>query len=212
VALTYRVSSLTHAHIARPSLRTHSSRAIGLPMATLDRILSDLTQEPRRLPLTADAAPGIYSWWVPPERLGDADPRIPEVSAGAAGWSLLYCGIAPNSTTSRRLLSKRVGRDHSRGSIGNSTFRQSLAALLRDTLRLEPLAGYDRSRVRDEGALTAWLTTHCGLTWAVQPAPWDWEVRVIGALLPPLSISPGAHPFRFQVSEARSRLRADCGL
>jgi hypothetical protein len=137
---------------------------------------------------------------------------MPEVSAGAAGWSLLYCGIAPNSTRSRRLLSTRVDRYHSRGSIGNSTFRQNLAALLRDTLGLEPLAGFDRSRVRDERALTTWLTTHCGLTWAVQPAPWEWEARVIEVLLPPLSISPGAHPFRFQVSEARSRLRSDCGL
>lgn len=179
-------------------------------MHTLDRILSSLTEEPRRLPITADSEPGIYAWWVEPKRLEDAEPRIPEVPAGVDGWSLLYCGIAPNSPTSGRHLAARIARDHSNGSIGSSTFRQSLAALLRDTLDLQPLAGYDRSRIRNERPLTVWMTAHCGLTWAMQPAPWEWEAQVIEALRPPLSIRPGAHPFRFEVSSARSRLRRDC--
>lgn len=181
-------------------------------MSALDRILGDLIREPQRLPVAADAEPGLYAWWAKPDRLGDARPAIPEVTAGAAGWSLLYVGIAPNSPTSRRLLSTRIARDHSGGTIGNSTFRQSLASLLRDDLELQPMAGYDRSRLRDESSLTSWMNANCGLTWAVQPMPWKWERRVINTLLPPLSISPGAHPFRFEVSAARSRLRRDCGV
>lgn len=181
-------------------------------MSVLDRIVRDLIRSPRRIPVSADAEPGLYAWWATPDRLADARPAIPLITAGVGGWALLYVGIAPNSPKSRRLMSNRIAHDHTRGTIGNSTFRQSLAALLRDYLRLEPMPGYDRSRLRNEGALTSWMNANCGLTWAVQPAPWEWEERTIAFLLPPLSIRPGANPFRFEVSAARARLRRDCDL
>ena len=158
------------------------------------------------------AQPGLYAWWAIPDHLGDASPAIPPVLVGADGWSLLYVGIAPNSPSSSRNLAVRIGRDHEGGTIGNSTFRQSLAALLRRSLALEPLAGYDRSRLVNEAPLTSWMDEHCGLTLVIAQAPWRYERAVIARLDPPLDIRDGTHPFREEVQAARSALRRDCGL
>jgi hypothetical protein len=113
--------------------------------AEVVRLVRKLTAAPVAPPETAPPAqPGLYAWWVILDHLSDANPAIPPVLVGAAGWSLLYVGIAPSSPSSSRNLAVRIGHDHNRGNIGGSTFRQSLAALLRGRLALQPPWGHSK--------------------------------------------------------------------
>ena len=92
--------------------------------------------------------PGFYAWWSRPDDLDAAHPAIPPSTLDLSGqWSLLYVGISPRRAASPRRLPDRIGHDHSRGNIGGSTFRYSLAALLRGSLALTPLVGRDRARI-----------------------------------------------------------------
>jgi GIY-YIG catalytic domain len=120
---------------------------------------------------TPFAGPGFYAWWIAPAHLRDADPPIPRVPFGDDSWSLLYVGIAPNGPRSSRSVDTRVAKDHQGGSIGNSTFRQSMAAILMEHLHLRPLAGYDRSRIEDEKPLMSYIEQTCGLTTFGFPRP-----------------------------------------
>src|SRR5207253_9267471 len=58
-------------------------------------------------------------------------------------------------------------------------FRQSLAAILRQSLALSPRAGRDRARLVDERPLSQWIEENCALTTAVVAKPWTIEDEVI---------------------------------
>ena len=181
--------------------------------AAADAIAAALSTVPG--PPRVDAVPdkaGLYAWWVTTDHLGDADPPIPAEHKPIGEWTLVYVGIAPDRPGSGRTLRSRIAKDHTGGTIGNSTFRQSIASLFRDHLGLVPLSGYDRSRVIDERPLTQWLSAHCGLTTIEVDDPWRYEEVVIATLQPPLNIKHGSHPFRHVVSAAREQLRRDCGV
>jgi hypothetical protein len=95
-------------------------------------------------------APGFYAWWARPERLADSQPPIPAVypSEASDDWALLYVGIAPKRPSragADRTIAARISKDHRGGNIGGSTFRQSLAALLRERLGLVTKSGHDRA-------------------------------------------------------------------
>jgi hypothetical protein len=162
-------------------------------------------------------APGFYAWWARPERLIDSTPEIPAVqpAGGPADWALLYVGIAPkrpSRTGVDRTIAARISKDHRGGTIGGSTLRQSLAALLRDSLGLSPRLGRDRPRLLDEQPLSQWIVENCALTTAVRAEPWTIEEEVIRLTAAPLNLVPGYHDFRHVVREARERLRRDCGV
>lgn len=117
---------------------------------------------------------GLYSWWV------DA--------AGAAALSrglgqpiapgLIYAGLAgatsPGRPSAASTLRSRIGSNHLRGGIHASTWRRSLAAVLRDDLGLDVAAGDldPPSQLR----LTEWMNAHLSL--AVYPIA---ERAVVGA-------------------------------
>lgn len=163
-------------------------------------------------------APGFYAWWTRPACLSEAVPAIPLVcpSGSPAGWALLYVGIAPRGTRSRaaveRTIAARISKDHRSGNIGGSTFRQSLASLLRGSLALLPKQGHDRARLVTEAPLSLWISAHCALTTAVTATPSRIEDEVIRTLCAPLNLRPGYHEFRFAVEQARRALRHNCGL
>ena len=188
-------------------------RILLMTAAGADAIAAALTRVPgpSRVDVVPDK-PGSYAWWVTTDHLADSYPPIPLEEERIAGWTLVYVGIAPDRLGGRRTLRSRIAKDHTGGTIGNSTFRQSMASLFRDHLGLVPLSGYDRSRVVDERPLTEWLSAHCGLTTIEMDAPWLYEERVIATLGPPLNIKHGTHPFRHVVSAAREQLRRDCGV
>jgi hypothetical protein len=146
-------------------------------------------------------------------RLRDAKPTIPAVHpTRRTNVGLLYVGIAPNGPRSSRTVADRVKTDHRGGSIGGSTFRQSIAALLLDHLALQPKPGHDRSRLVDERPLTEYIERYCYLTTVSRPRPWEVEDDVVRKLNPPLNLRPGYHDFRSKVESARDRLWEACGL
>jgi hypothetical protein len=171
-------------------------------------------------PLPADRSivpdkPGFYAWWAKPANLTDADPPIPAVypPGSLPGWSLLYVGIAPkhpSKTGVDRTIAARISKDHRGGNIGGSTFRQSLASILRTSLALSPKRGHERARLVDEAPLSRWIDATCALTTAVTATPSRVEDDVIRTLGAPLNLRPGYHEFRFVVEEARRALRRDC--
>lgn len=106
------------------------------PASQLEQVLRALCDE--SLSMTPDAfrtpdpsrdVPGLYTWWV--------DEAGRETLVEVMGHVLenpIYCGQAGavhGRQTSSATLRSRVGRNHIRGNIGSSTFRQTLAALLR---------------------------------------------------------------------------------
>jgi hypothetical protein len=170
---------------------------------------------PYRVGSTFPNVSGFYAWWIQKARVADADPWIPLVEPEIAptDLSLIYVGICPSSPNVRgnRTLAVRLGRDHCSGNIGASTFRFSLAALLRKRLRLAPKRGHGRARIEDEVPLTAWIEQFCRLTLTPHSEPWKIETPVIEKLNPPLNLRPGFHAFRSSVAAARHQLEDDCG-
>jgi hypothetical protein len=157
--------------------------------------------------------PGFYAWWINETRRADAIPEIPlnRPSPTLAPWSLLYVGICPKRQ-SARTIEDRIQKDHRGSSIGASTFRFSMASLLRDSLGITPIREHGRVRITDEHSLSDWIDKHCALTFAQYDRPWVIEVDVIQALRPPLNLQHGIHEFRVAVSYQRHRLKGDCGL
>lgn len=174
-----------------------------------------LASNPKPPPQAAPpSAHGFYAWWCRDECLDRADPLIPKEPRPPVSpmWSLLYVGISPNGPTSARNIAIRFAKDHTGGTIGGSTFRQSIASLLLASLALEPRRGSDRSRLVSEAPLANWIEESCGVTFAPVERPWLLEKEVIGLLNPPLNIDNGTHPFRWNVKDQRAALRHACGL
>jgi len=179
-------------------------------------VVAELLTGPVRTPSHArpPVASGFYTWWCRVDRLDDSAPVMPMEARPPIdeNWSLLYVGISPSSPNSTRNIASRFAKDHVGGNIGGSTFRQSLASLLFDALRLQARVGSDRSRLISEVALSRWIENSCGVTFARAERPWELERAVISALNPPLNLDAGTHPFRAEVSARRSALRRACGL
>ena len=124
--------------------------------------------------------PGLYTWWI--DQAGAADLSRGMGHPVSAG--LLYAGkagghrreAAPSSAT----LWGRVVGNHLRGNVRSSTFRQSLAAILRE-------AGVGD----DEDAVTRWMFAH--LRVAMLPVPPEdvgrLEDELVAAAQPPLNLS-----------------------
>jgi len=186
-------------------------------LLSVTQVVADLGSVGMQLPrrLSPPEGGGLYAWWARLERLGDATPAVPSVvHPTAASRSLLYVGIVPRkgSTATKRDFMSRVIKDHRSGSIGNSSFRQSLGSLLMRYLNLQPKTGFDRSRFVDERRLTRWIEENCSVTFASVERPWLVEEAVIDRMFPPLNIRPGSHEFRHTVESAREALRRACGL
>ena len=150
---------------------------------------------------------GLYAWWMKPGVLpGVRGPVHP-----SERLELLYVGIAPSRPASKATLRSRVVAQHLGGNINTSTFRFSLAALLCDERRWQPVLSGTQPRLRreDDKQLSEWLGENVRLCWAEHPEPWLVEGAVITALAPPLNLADNAsHPFHATVSQARAALRA----
>lgn len=179
-------------------------------------VVRELTAAAVRPPSQArpPATAGFYAWWCRADRLADAQPSFPLEQRPPVdpAWSLLYVGISPSSPSSTRNVATRFAKDHVGGNIGGSTFRQSLAAMLLESLRLRPRVGSDRSRLVSEAPLSRWIAECCGVTFAPAGRPWDLERAVIALMDPPLNLSGGTHAFAAVVSGRRRDLRSACGV
>jgi hypothetical protein len=213
---------------------TASIRGIGTPIAwyaaesgssrrqectdeEVERALRDLDTEPVLVPaaewpgaLAHLDQPGLYARWVD--------------NAGAAALSRglgitinpgrIYAGLTgatkwPSGVTGKNTLRQRIGGNHIRGRIRGSTFRLTLAAILREELAFKKTGAKTRDP-SSESELTAWIRRH--LTVAVHSYPSadtlaDLERRVLLVLDPPLNIDKTtATPARQRLTALRQRL------
>ena len=162
--------------------------APGASAADLARLLSDpsralspqelLGRRPQGL-----LAPGLYSWWVDDQGAADL--------SGGLGYpvpgGLIYAGQAgatrwPSGKRSQNTLWGRITGMHLGGAAEFSTFRRTLAAILRPVLGLSS---------EDDPQLSAWISTHLRVN--AVPVPdadglAETETAVLGALDPPLNL------------------------
>jgi len=151
--------------------------------------------------------PGLYAWWVDASgarmlSMGLATEvaagRIYAGQAGATAW--------PSGTRRVATLRSRIGGNHIRGSVRGSTFRLTLAAILRTPLGLE-IIGSRKLGAGSEQRLTEWVLAHLEL--AVHPFPdkdrlGQLERVVLGSLDPPLNLEGmPSTPMRTTLSELR---------
>ncbi len=165
--------------------------------------VSEVLQSPELLP----AAPGFYGWWSRRGAVGPV-PHIPHPLDEEV--SLLYVGISPARETSAQTLRSRVVRNHLNGTVGSSTFRLVLAALLIDALDLHPFVRGAKVALSaaDNGRLSAWQREHLLLTSCARERPWEIEGEVIAQLTPPLnSTGNAAHAFYSAVRAVRAEFR-----
>lgn len=139
-------------------------------------------------------SPGLYSWWA--DKIGlrqlelavrypFSSSRIYAGLAGATRWLLSGKPKRPKVT-----LRSRIGTRHLCLRSDYSTFRHTLAAILREPLNLVPIGGR-RFDNKSEHLLREWMKEH--LMVAVYPFPnrdalGDLETKVIQILDPPLNL------------------------
>ena len=155
--------------------------------------------------------PGMYSWWVDEEGWvalsnGIGIPieagRIYAGQTGATRW--------PSGRTGRATLRSRIGGNHLSGRITASTFRLTLAAVLRQPIGLEQI-GPKRLSPESQRQLSRWMRQH--LLLAVHPCAdpdplADLERRVLAELDPPLNLEGMTPtPIRTRLSALRASMR-----
>lgn len=183
--------------------------------AEVEGAITALARRPVRIPARAWPGdlehldqPGMYSWWVDPAgalALSEGlehriDPgRIYAGQTGATKWP---SGQAPKTT-----LAARIGSNHLRGTIYGSTFRLTLASVLRDPLDLV-ISTPGHLDHDSERSLSGWIGDH--LEVAVYPFPMrdalsDLEHRVLLFLDPALNLDGmPPTPVRAQLRQLRS--------
>lgn len=155
--------------------------------------------------------PGLYSWWT--DRSGATD-----LSAGLElelAPGRIYAGLTgatkwPSGKVGKMTLGDRIGRNHLRGTIRGSTFRRTLAALLRDRLGLRLITA-GQLAAESEGVLSGWMRDHLAVAvhaFATRDALANLEHEVLAVLDPPLNLD-GMAPT--SVRSRVARLREELG-
>lgn len=153
------------------------------------------------------AEPGFYAWWAKPESL---PPGVPLDLHPETGLGLIYVGIAPRSASSNGNLVRRI-RIHTRGSIGSSTLRRGLTALLYQDLGWRPIWASTRPGLEniDLEALSEWQVANLVVRWCICEEPWTIEAAVIRAMAPPMNLDHNRdHPFYPTMSRLRRDFKA----
>lgn len=156
-------------------------------------------------PSPVPTRPGVYAWFF--RNLHEFVPRTDCHTMG--DLSLLYVGMAPVDSKSKRFLRSRL-RDHLRKRSDCSTLRFSLGAILYEELNLQvtrrgPGKVYFGAH---ETLLSEWIETNALVTWYEIEQPWTIEAQLIGYLRPPLNLdSNESHPFHPTLSALRKGIR-----
>jgi hypothetical protein len=201
---------------ARPDLSSNSARdkgGVAGPSTEVVRVLRGIPASisGARRPAPAGGLPeeaGFYAWWTRPGTISG----IPETGHPDARLDLVlfYVGIAPNGPTSSSTIRSRVIGNHLAGNVGSSTFRFTLASLLRPTLKLHPIRTKTKVvlAASENHQLTVWMQEYLRLTWAPCGEPWTREPEVIDQMAPPLNLADNrAHLFHATLTAARSDFR-----
>jgi hypothetical protein len=154
--------------------------------------------------------PGLYSWWV--DRTGAHE--LEEGLGIALSLGRIYAGLTgatkwPSGKTGKMTLRARIGGNHLAGTIYGSTFRRTLAAILRRPLDLQLRSAGCLER-DSERSLSGWMRQHLDV--AVHPFPErdalaSLEKEVLAVLDPPLNLDGMAlTPVRARLRELRGEL------
>lgn len=149
---------------------------------------------------------GVYAWY-----FRDIPDFVPiDDCHQHSGLSLLYVGIAPRSSTSRKNLRNRI-RQHYDGTARFSTLRYSLGCILQDDIGIEfwPKSG-KLYLGKTENGLSQWMAENAFVTWMLYPEPWSVEKNIIGKLSLPLNLKGNmAHPFFIRLTDLRKQARTE---
>jgi hypothetical protein len=149
--------------------------------------------------------PGLYSWWVDSQGAADLSCGlgllVPDglIYAGQAGATRWPSGKRTQGTLWRRITGMHLG-----GAAEFSTFRRTLAAILR------PVLGLD---TEDDPKLSGWINTHLGVNAVPVPDPdrlAEAETAVLDLLDPPLNLR-GRPPTAIRARLAELRRRRPSG-
>jgi hypothetical protein len=149
--------------------------------------------------------PGLYSWWVDDRGAADLSRGLGLLVPGG----LIYAGQAgatrwPSGQRTRGTLWDRITGMHLGGAAEFSTFRRTLAAILR------PVLGLD---AEDDPKLSAWISTHLGVNPVPVPDPdrlAEIETAVLDLLDPPLNLrGRPPTPIRAKLAGLRRRRNPD---
>lgn len=182
----------------------------------VERALSSLDGAPIRIQardwpgdLIALDEAGLYSWWIDEEGaqgleaglgLGVNAGRIYAGQTGATRW--------PSGSPSNETLSGRIGSLHLNGNVRGSTFRLTLAAILREPLGIT-VSGPRKLGPGSESALSTWIA-HLEVACFPYPdrdALDDLETRVLHQLDPPLNLAKmPPTPIRIRLKELRRHI------
>jgi hypothetical protein len=143
--------------------------------------------------------PGLYSWWVDEKGAADLSRGLGHPVTGG----MIYAGQAgatrwPSGKRSANTLWGRITGMHLGGAAEFSTFRRTLAAILRPVLELSS---------EDDPQLSAWINAHLRVN--AVPVPdadrlGQIETAVLGTLDPPLNLSSRPiTPIRARLAELR---------
>lgn len=126
-------------------------------------LLTPYTLEEASVNTGLPRTPGLYAWWITdPQKLA----KVP-LTSRENGLSLIYVGIAKSGPKAASDLRSRVLGKHIRGSLGNSTLRRSLAALLWEEHGWKPVRPGDRVLLSPEHneQLSHWMANHLRVAW-----------------------------------------------
>jgi len=211
-----------HADYATSVLQLVETRLSGEREHLLDRwrqlclaeLVREVAEHLRRSPERLDdvrakipSSDGLYAWWVRRGAIASVPSRPHPTEPG---FDLLYVGIAPARASSASTIRSRVLENHLGGNIAASTFRFTLAALLKDELHLVPLKKGKKTVLSSEqnSQLSTWQRANLRMTWHAAAKPWLFEAAVIAELKPPLNIDDNHDDaFRSTVKQARAALR-----
>jgi hypothetical protein len=177
------------ASVRRPEAPPAAGETFSFQVPSTLFTVGDIIKKPSAAPDEA----GLYAWWF------DELPDVPLAGSLAQnGFRLAYIGIASHRPGSHRTLRQRL-RNHCKGPIATSTLRRSLAAILRDQLKLNPFEGPGkkiRLPKQEEAILSNWLAVHARVAWATDERPWIGEAQFLeSGLLLPLNIRGNTHQY-----------------
>jgi hypothetical protein len=176
----------------------------------LARLLSDRSRALSPQELRAGGhhdllVPGLYSWWVDDHGAADLSRGLGLPVPGG----LIYAGQAgatrwPSGQRTQGTLWDRITGMHLGGAAEFSTFRRTLAAILR------PVLGLD---TEDDPKLSAWISTRLGVNPVPVPDPdrlAEAETAVLDLLDPPLNLrGRPPTPIRARLAELRRGRQPD---
>jgi hypothetical protein len=154
--------------------------------------------------------PGLYSWWVDTAGARDLQQALEhEISPGRIYAGLTGATKWPSGKAGKMTLRTRIGGNHLGGTINGSTFRRTLAAILRSPLDL-CLESPGRLSRDSEKRVSAWMREH--LEVAVHPFSErdplaSLEHEVLAVFDPPLNLDGmPSTPIRERIRALRTEL------